>query len=77
LLQQAKAHKRNVGHAPTQQKWVGSPEKFLPTDGDYPGGSTGIPEDGYLAFETGWSNDGPYHGMIAPMQVLASASYAR
>ena len=49
--------------------WVGSPEKFLPPDGDYPGGSTGIPLDGYLAYETGWANDGPFHGELAPMQV--------
>jgi hypothetical protein len=47
--------------------WVGSPDKFLPPDGDYPGGSTGIPEDGYLAYETGWGQQ-PYHGEIAPMQ---------
>ena len=52
-----------------QQKWVGSPEKFLPPDGDYPGGSTGIPLDGYLAYEKGWANDGPFHGELAPMQV--------
>merc|ERR1719453_1188152 len=51
-----------------QQKWVGSPQKFLPPDGDYPGGSTGIPLDGYLAYETGWANDGPFHGELAPMQ---------
>merc|ERR1719352_853799 len=48
--------------------WVGSPQKFLPPDGDYPGGSTGIPMDGYLAYETGWANDGPFHGELAPMQ---------
>ena len=53
-----------------QQKWVGSPEKFLPPDGDYPGGSTGIPLDGYLAYEKGWANDGPFHGELAPMQVI-------
>ncbi len=47
--------------------WVGSPEKFLPIDGDYPGGSTGIPEDGYIAYETGYGQQ-PYHGEIAPMQ---------
>lgn len=52
--------------------WVGSPEKFLPPDGDYPGGSTGIPLDGYLAYEKGWANDGPFHGELAPMQVCAS-----
>jgi hypothetical protein len=51
-----------------QQKWVGSPQKFLPPDGDYPGGSTGIPMDGYLAYETGWANDGPFHGELAPIQ---------
>jgi len=48
--------------------WVGSPQKFLPPDGDYPGGSTGIPLDGYLAYETGWANDGPFHGELAPIQ---------
>jgi len=51
-----------------QKKWVGSPQKFLPPDGDYPGGQTGIPLDGYLAYETGWANDGPFHGELAPMQ---------
>eukprot|EP00282_Hemiselmis_andersenii_P016821 CAMPEP_0114147132 /NCGR_PEP_ID=MMETSP0043_2-20121206/20928_1 /TAXON_ID=464988 /ORGANISM="Hemiselmis andersenii, Strain CCMP644" /LENGTH=314 /DNA_ID=CAMNT_0001241619 /DNA_START=6 /DNA_END=950 /DNA_ORIENTATION=- len=59
--QQSQGHKQ-------PQLWVGSPQKFLPTDGDYPGGSTGIPEDGYVAFETGHADDGPYHGLIAPMQ---------
>jgi len=57
-----------------QQKWVGSPQKFLPPDGDYPGGSTGIPLDGYVAYETGWANDGPYHGELAPMQEAGIAS---
>mmetsp|Transcript_38441 Transcript_38441/g.75077 ORF Transcript_38441/g.75077 Transcript_38441/m.75077 type:complete len:329 (+) Transcript_38441:25-1011(+) len=50
------------------QLWVGSPQKMLPPNGDYPGGSTGIPEDGYVAFETGYGADGPYHGLVAPMQ---------
>lgn len=57
-----------AGRARTQQKWVGAPQKFLPPNGDYPGGSTGLPEDGYVAFETGWSGDGPYHGLVLPMQ---------
>lgn len=56
--------------------WVGSPEKFLPPDGDYPGGSTGIPLDGYLAYETGWANDGPFHGELAPMQEAGIADKA-
>jgi hypothetical protein len=56
--------------------WVGSPQKFLPPDGDYPGGSTGIPLDGYLAYETGWANDGPFHGELAPMQVRVSTAPA-
>jgi len=47
--------------------WIGAPQSFLPPDGDYPGGSTGIPEDGYVAFETGYGQQ-PYHGLIAPMQ---------
>jgi len=51
-----------------QMKWVGSPQKMLPPDGDYPGGSTGTPLDGYLAYETGWANDGPFHGELPPMQ---------
>jgi len=51
-----------------QQKWVGQPPKYLPPDGDYPGGATGIPLDGYLAYETGWGNDGPFHGELAPLQ---------
>jgi hypothetical protein len=42
---------------------------YTRTDGDYPGGSTGIPLDGYLAYETGWANDGPFHGELAPIQV--------
>lgn len=50
-----------------QGLWVGSGPAFLPPDGDYPGGSTGIPEDGYLAFETGYGTQ-PYHGTTAPMQ---------
>ena len=54
--------------ARTQKKWVGSPPKYLPPDGDYPGGSTGVPLDGYLAYETGWGNDGPFHGELAPLQ---------
>jgi len=64
-------HARPMQQQPVrfQQKWVGSPQKFLPPDGDYPGGSTGIPLDGYLAYETGWANDGPFHGELAPMQV--------
>ena len=28
---------------PNQGLWVGSPPPYLPPDGDYPGGSTGIP----------------------------------
>ena len=32
-------------------------------------GSTGIPEDGYIAYETGYMDDGPFHGELAPMQV--------
>ena len=32
--------------ARTQKKWVGSPPAMLPPDGDYPGGSTGIQQDG-------------------------------
>lgn len=64
--------KTAAGHWGIQQQprtglWVGSPSKMLPPDGDYPGGSTGIPEDGYLAYETGWGEQ-PYHGMTAPMQ---------
>jgi hypothetical protein len=60
-----------------QRLWVGSPGKFLPPDGDYPGGATGIPEDGYLAYETGWGNDGPFHGELAPMQEAGIAQKAR
>ena len=56
------------------QLWVGSPGKYLPPDGDYPGGSTGIPEDGYIAYETGYANDGPFHGELAPMQEAGIAS---
>ena len=59
---------RQMSAARTQKKWVGSPPKYLPPDGDYPGGSTGVPLDGYLAYETGWGNDGPFHGELAPLQ---------
>ena len=65
---QTKGASGNRGNARFQQKWVGQPPKLFPTDGDYPGGSTGLPEDGYVAFETGYGNDGPYHGLILPMQ---------
>ena len=68
--QQAQQQARARALARRQMKWVGSPEKFLPPDGDYPGGSTGIPLDGYLAYEKGWANDGPFHGELAPMQVI-------
>jgi hypothetical protein len=57
-----------MGVARGTRLWVGSPQKFLPIDGDYPGGQTGIPMDGYLAYETGWANDGPFHGETAPLQ---------
>jgi len=40
-------------------------------------GSTGIPEDGYIAYETGYMNDGPFHGELAPMQEAGIASKAR
>lgn len=56
------------GPARTQQKWVGGAPAYLPPDGDYPGGSTGIQQDGYIAYETGWANDGPFHGELAPLQ---------
>mmetsp|Transcript_61619 Transcript_61619/g.165558 ORF Transcript_61619/g.165558 Transcript_61619/m.165558 type:complete len:281 (-) Transcript_61619:190-1032(-) len=62
---------------PVAQLWVGSPQKMLPPDGDYPGGSTGIPEDGYIAYETGYMNDGPFHGELAPMQEAGIASAVR
>ena len=60
-----------------QQKWVGSPQKMLPPDGDYPGGATGIPMDGYLAYETGWANNGPFHGELAPLQEAGIADKAQ
>eukprot|EP00287_Rhodomonas_sp_CCMP768_P015700 CAMPEP_0196758188 /NCGR_PEP_ID=MMETSP1091-20130531/104055_1 /TAXON_ID=302021 /ORGANISM="Rhodomonas sp., Strain CCMP768" /LENGTH=448 /DNA_ID=CAMNT_0042106997 /DNA_START=9 /DNA_END=1356 /DNA_ORIENTATION=- len=44
-----------------------APPSFLPPDGDYPGGSTGIPMDGYIGFDTGHGQQ-PYHGTYAPMQ---------
>jgi len=65
---QQQFHASQQQPARLQKKWVGSPQKFLPPDGDYPGGSTGIPLDGYLAYETGWANDGPFHGELAPIQ---------
>ena len=60
-----------------QQKWVGSPQKMLPPNGDYPGGATGIPMDGYLAYETGWANSGPFHGELAPLQEAGIADKAQ
>ena len=77
VAQMMQPHARPAGLARFQQKWVGSPQKFLPPDGDYPGGSTGIPLDGYLAYETGWANDGPFHGELAPMQEAGIADKAR
>jgi hypothetical protein len=64
------------GGAPPQGLWVGAGPAFLPPDGDYPGGSTGIPADGYLAFETGHGTQ-PYHGTYAPMQEAGIANRAR
>jgi len=58
-----------------QGLYVGGGQAFLPPDGDYPGGSTGIPMDGYLAFETGYGNQ-PYHGTYAPMQEAGIADRA-
>ena len=58
-----------------QIMWVGAGPAFLPPDGDYPGGSTGIDADGYLAFETGHGSQ-PYHGMYAPMQDAGIANRA-
>jgi hypothetical protein len=58
-----------------QGLWVGAPQAFLPPDGDYPGGSTGIPMDGYLGFETGHGTE-PYHGTYAPMQEAGIAARA-
>merc|ERR1740117_2647577 len=76
---QVQQHVRPVGQqaARFQKKWVGSPQKFLPPDGDYPGGSTGVPMDGYLAYETGYANDGPFHGELAPMQEAGIADKAQ
>ena len=31
----------------------------------------------YLAYETGWANDGPFHGELAPMQEAGIANRAR
>ena len=54
--------------SPRQQGlWVGAPPALLPPDGDYPGGASGIPMDGYIAFDTGHASE-PYHGTAAPMQ---------
>ena len=62
------------GKAP-QGLYVGAGPAFLPPDGDYPGGSTGIPMDGYLAFETGYGAQ-PYHGTLSPMQEAGIADRA-
>jgi len=76
LRQRTMQGARVVQTAQGPMLWVGSPQKFLPPDGDYPGGSTGIPLDGYLAYETGWANDGPFHGELAPMQEAGIADKA-
>mmetsp|Transcript_46544 Transcript_46544/g.110888 ORF Transcript_46544/g.110888 Transcript_46544/m.110888 type:complete len:143 (+) Transcript_46544:128-556(+) len=55
----------------TQGMWGGP--AMLPPDGDYPGGSSGIDMDGYLAFETGHGME-PYHGNQAPMQEAGIAA---
>ena len=65
-----------MGQGPLQRLWVGAPQKMLPPNGDYPGGATGIPMDGYLAYETGWANDGPFHGELAPLQEAGVADKA-
>ena len=72
-----KAQRPQSLRARFQQKWVGSPQKMLPPDGDYPGGATGIPMDGYLAYETGWANNGPFHGELAPLQEAGIADKAQ
>lgn len=36
-----------------------------------------MPLDGYLAYETGWANDGPFHGELAPMQEAGIADKAQ
>ena len=54
--------------SPRQQGlWVGAPPALLPPNGDYPGGASGIPMDGYIAFDTGYASE-PYHGTVAPVQ---------
>lgn len=58
--------------APTARRspqglWVGAPPPMNPPNGDYPGGSSGIPLDGYIGFDTGYMEDGPYHGMYEPL----------
>jgi hypothetical protein len=58
-----------------QGLYVGGGVAFLPPDGDYPGGSTGIPMDGYLAFDTGHGQQ-PYHGTLSPMQEAGIADRA-
>jgi len=58
-----------------QGLYVGGGAAFLPPDGDYPGGSTGIPMDGYLAFDTGHGQQ-PYHGTLSPMQEAGIAERA-
>eukprot|EP00292_Cryptomonas_paramecium_P021073 CAMPEP_0113696282 /NCGR_PEP_ID=MMETSP0038_2-20120614/21390_1 /TAXON_ID=2898 /ORGANISM="Cryptomonas paramecium" /LENGTH=170 /DNA_ID=CAMNT_0000618961 /DNA_START=321 /DNA_END=831 /DNA_ORIENTATION=+ /assembly_acc=CAM_ASM_000170 len=56
-----------MGRRDGQRLWVGAGPPMNPPDGDYPGGSTGIPLDGYIGFDTGYASDGPYHGMQAPL----------
>ena len=38
---------------PLRSLHVSAPQKSLPISGDYPGGTTGIPEDGYWPLDTG------------------------
>ena len=68
-------YRNPMGPKAPQIMWVGAGPAFLPPDGDYPGGSTGIDADGYLAFETGHGTQ-PYHGMYAPMQDAGIANRA-
>ena len=56
-------------HQPTRHSRLGTHSRWH--------GSTGIPEDGYIAYETGYMDDGPFHGELAPMQVPRRAAPGR
>ena len=54
---------------------VSPPQKVLPIDGDYPGGQSGIPQDGYWPIETGHGATPYYPSGGAEMSYATSIVY--